>query len=162
MPGISIERAGPADWTLVRQLRLDALAAEPQWFGGAREHEAMMTEVQWRATLATDVWFIARTQHQAVGLVAFYPADTFPEGAPQLGAMWVHRSWRRRGVAGMLTAAVEATARRSGWDALGLWVTAANQRAVKVYQRLGYEASGDCKPAPRDPDVPMLRFVRRL
>ena len=77
---------------------------------------------------------------------------SFPDGAPQLGSMWVDPGYRRRGVAGALAAAVEDAARRSGADAIGLWVTAGNDQ-VDVYTRLGYALTGATNPAPRDPAV---------
>jgi GNAT superfamily N-acetyltransferase len=92
----------------------------------------------------------------------FYPDDIFPDGAPQLGAMWVDPVYRRRGVARVLAAAVEEAAREVGAGAVGLWVTAGNDRARDMYAHLGYALTGATKPAPRDPAVAMHRMIKRI
>jgi GNAT superfamily N-acetyltransferase len=159
-----VSRVTPDEWPVARAARLRALATEPERFGVSFGSEETRTADEWRQELTRQSWFLARHRpgSAVAGLAVFYPDDLFPDGAPQLGAMWVDPAFRHRGVAGALAAAVEDAARRSGADALGLWVTAGNDQARDVYTRLGYALTGATKPAPRDPAVQMRRMIKRI
>jgi GNAT superfamily N-acetyltransferase len=159
-----VSRATPDLWPVARAARLRALAAEPDHFGVSLRSEETRTAGQWRQQLAQQSWFLARdrTDSAVAGLAVFYPDDTFPDGAPQLGAMWVDPGYRRRSVARALAEAVEDAARGAGAPALGLWVTAGNDQARDMYAHLGYALTGATKPAPRDPAVAMHRMIKRI
>jgi GNAT superfamily N-acetyltransferase len=159
-----VRRAAPDLWPEARAARLRALGAEPERFGVSLLSEEARTAEQWREQLARQSWFLARhrTDGAVAGLAVFYPDDTFPDGAPQLGAMWVDPAYRHRGAARVLAAAVEDAARDAGADAVGLWVTVGNDGARDVYARLGYALTGAAKPAPRDPAVVMHRMIKRI
>jgi GNAT superfamily N-acetyltransferase len=159
-----VSRAAPDEWPVARTARLRALGAEPERFGVSFGSEETRTAGEWRQQLTQQSWFLARHRPDSAvaGLAVFYPDDLFPDGAPQLGSMWVDPAYRRRGVAAALAAAVEDAARRSGADALGLWVTAGNDQARDVYTRLGYALTGATKPAPRNPAVEMQRMIKRI
>jgi hypothetical protein len=45
---------------------------------------------------------------------------------------------------------------------LGLWVVDGNDAVARLYEHLGFRATGDEKPAPRDPNVVMHRMLLRL
>jgi GNAT superfamily N-acetyltransferase len=120
LPGARFEvsRAAPDEWPAARAARLRALVAEPERFGVSSGSEETRTAGEWRQQLTGQSWFLARHRPDSAvaGLAVFYPDDLFPDGAPQLGSMWVDPAYRRRGVAGALAAAVEDAARRSGAD----------------------------------------------
>jgi GNAT superfamily N-acetyltransferase len=159
-----VSRATPDQWSVARAVRLRALAAEPERFGVSLLSEEARPADDWRQELARHSWFLARhrTDDAVAGLAVFYPDDTFPDGAPQLGAMWVDPVCRGCGVATALAAAVEDAARETGADTLGLWVTVGNDGARDVYVHLGYAPTGATKPAPRDPAVAMHRMIKRI
>jgi ribosomal protein S18 acetylase RimI-like enzyme len=159
-----VSRASPDEWPVARAARLAALVAEPERFGVSFLSEETRTADEWRQQLTQQLWFFARQRSDSAvaGLAVFYPDDLFPDGAPQLGSMWVDPAYRRRGVAEALAAAVEDAACRSGADALGLWVTVGNDQARDVYTRLGYVLTGATKPAPRDPALQMHRMIKRI
>jgi GNAT superfamily N-acetyltransferase len=164
VPPFGVSRAAPDQWPAARAARLRALAAEPERFGVSLLSEEARTAGEWREQLARQSWFLARHRPDGAlaGLAVFYPDDTFPDGAPQLGAMWADPVYRRRGVARLLAVAVEDAARDAGADAVGLWVTAGNDHARDVYAHLGYVLTGATKPAPRDPAVAMQRMIKRI
>jgi GNAT superfamily N-acetyltransferase len=152
-----------SEWIRLRTIRLDALAAEPHAFGTARKHDLGWSREQWQATLSQNVWLRAPTSFGAVqGVVAFFPTDTKPDGAPQLGSMWVAPSARGQGIARRLCDAVADLARAKGAERLGLWVVDGNQPATDVYFHLGFRASGESKPAPRAPHPVMHRMLLPL
>jgi ribosomal protein S18 acetylase RimI-like enzyme len=161
---VEVKRADPDQWPVARAVRLGALVAEPERFGVSLLAEEARTPGDWRQQLARQSWFFARyrTDGAVVGMAVFYPDDIYPDGAPQLGSMWVDPACRGRGVARALVAAVEDAASEAGADALGLWVTIDNDRAQDVYARLGYARTGATKPAPRDPAVAMHRMIKRF
>ena len=47
------------------------------------------------------------------------------------------------------------------WDAVELWVTRGNDRAVRLYESAGFRATGDHQPLPSDPCRDELRMRRR-
>lgn len=158
-----IRRLHPDEWGQLREIRLRALLHEPGAFGTARRHDLSLAEDDWRETLTVNAWLAASTgQHAMDGIVAYFPTDTEPDGAPQLGSMWVHPRLRRSGLARRLCAAVVDLARGDGAEALGLWVIQGNRAASDIYHRLGFRASVDQKPAPRDPGVVMHRMLLPL
>ncbi len=160
--GPHVVRLTPDEWAEARRLRIAALVEDPTCFGGSLAAEAAMTEQQWREDMARNSWLVARAEDRSVAVAVFFPHDTSPDGAPQLGSMWVIPEWRHRGVAAVLAAAIEREARGIGAAALGLWVTAGNDRARRFYLRLGYSPTGAWKLARREPTVPMERMVRPL
>jgi ribosomal protein S18 acetylase RimI-like enzyme len=50
----------------------------------------------------------------------------------------------------MLTRAVVDLATRQGAPSVGLWVTDGNNNARTMYQRLGFEFTGEWAPLPHD------------
>jgi RimJ/RimL family protein N-acetyltransferase len=159
----TIQRMTPQDWRQLRSIRLHALMSEPASFGTSWEHDRSMSPASWQETLSANVWLRASTSRTSVGgIVAFFPDDTSPDGAPQLGSMWVEPSQRRTGVGRALCAEVAAHAHRAGAHSLGLWVVDGNHAAARAYERLGFRSSGDGKPAPRDPNVVMHRMLLPL
>lgn len=160
---LTIERMTASEWIRLRTIRLGALAAEPNAFGTARKHDLGWSREQWRETLSHNVWLRASTSDGAIkGVVAFLPTDTKPDGAPQLGAMWVEPDARGQGIARKLCAAVADLARADGAQMLGLWVVDGNDAAAAAYSRLGFRTSGDSKPAPRPPHPVMHRMLLPL
>jgi GNAT superfamily N-acetyltransferase len=111
---IVIERLTVQDWQEARSLRLQALATDPLRFGGSLDTDAALPDRRWMSALSEEAWFVARSGKVSVGLAVFYPNDTFPDGAPQLGAMWVTERYRGHGVASSLVSAVEREAARTG------------------------------------------------
>jgi GNAT superfamily N-acetyltransferase len=160
---LTIERMAVSEWIRLRAIRLSALAAEPHAFGTARHHDLRWSREQWRETLSRNVWLRASTRAGAIhGVVAYFPTDTQPDGAPQLGSMWVDPAARGQGIARRLCDAVADAARADCAQMLGLWVVDGNQGAADAYSRLGFRASGDTKPAPRPPHPVMHRMLLPL
>ena len=102
---VSVLRLTAQAWPTARAHRLRALATDPSCFGTSLGSHEAMTDSDWQVELATHAWFFASMSQRAgaVGLVVFYGDDVFPDGAPQLGGMWVDPRWRRYGVAAALS-----------------------------------------------------------
>jgi GNAT superfamily N-acetyltransferase len=156
-----IRRASTSDVETVRKIRLQALANEPECFGVSLEQERQRSLSEWRLNVIRDTWLLAYDP-SPVAVVAFFPGDLYPDGNPQLGAMWVNPGSRGVSLARQLDAAVVRQARQQGFTGLGLWVTATNLEVVPVYESLGYALTGASKPSPRDSAVLMYRMCKAI
>lgn len=149
---VRVEQLGEQDWSRLRQVRLGALAADPAAFGSTYENKCRQPESFWRARLHSAAWFVACHGDEPVGLVACVAAAA-GDHERQLDAMWVAPAWRGRGVGERLARAVIADAEARGAVAVSLTVVDGNDHARRLYERLGFTATGHREPRPRDPST---------
>ena len=88
------------------------------------------------------------------------PGGTDPE--PQLISMWVAPAERGRGIGAGLARAVMDWARSEGASSMTLWVADGNLAARRMYERLGFEATGEWAPMPHDAATGEIRMRARL
>jgi GNAT superfamily N-acetyltransferase len=162
MTGITIAQASPADWQAVKEIRLRALAEAPYAFGSTLAREQAFDDDEWRRRLNARIWFLARADHEPVGIAALIVEADRP-GERHLVSMWADPAWRGTPVAGDLVAAVCRRARMAGAVTVTLWVADASPRALRFYQRLGFVATGDRQPMRADaPEVGEQRMRLEL
>lgn len=135
---IHVRRLGPDDALVLREIRLRALADTPENFGSLVAIEAAEPEAHWRAWLGKCAWFGGFDDEAAVALVCGWPA--LPDWS--LFSMWVAPEARGNGLAGRLAGEVRAAAEVAGARSVGLQVFEDNHRARRIYERLGYVATG--------------------
>lgn len=148
----------PEDWQVVRDLRLAALADEPDAFGATLAQEVERPERAWREGLAVPTApalvasLVGEEEGRAwpVGLVMVAPAFGAPEHAGVYG-LWVDPSARGRGVGDALLEAALDHARAAGYARAVLDVGDNNTPAQALYARHGFEPTGrtGTLPAPR-------------
>lgn len=150
---MEIERVEPDDWERVRAVRLRALVDTPDAFWETVEQARARQPSSWRDQLAAPeaATFLACRDSRDVGLAA---------GAPQhhnraeagLYAVWVDPQVRGEGIGTELVSAVVEWARATGYRCLRLYVGDDNPPAVRLYARMGFEATGPTMnlPAPRE------------
>jgi GNAT superfamily N-acetyltransferase len=138
----SIERIVPSQWQLLRELRLAALLDSPAAFGQSHAEASGQPEADWRAAAAVAsagdrrAWFIARDDTAAaVGLVQ---ARRRPPTDCLLFSMWVAPAARRAGTGARLVDTVADWGRGWGARRVVLWVLAANEPALRFYDRIGF------------------------
>lgn len=136
---VHVRRLTPDDVPVLREIRLRALADTPENFGALVAVEGAKPDDEWRAWLRERAWFAAFDGDDAVGLVCGLPGE--PEWL--LFSMWVAPQARGRGLAARLVDAVRDAAAESGAEAIGLHVFEGNDRARRVYERLGFVHSGE-------------------
>jgi GNAT superfamily N-acetyltransferase len=156
----TVRRASGDQLRVVRETRLLALRQEPARFGTASAAEPPLSE--WLAKSSEHDWFVAWRQDRVVGIAALFFDDTGPDGAPQLGAMWVEKEHRRSGVGRAIESAAARRVVSRRFDAIGLWVVEGNGLATRTYESYGYAVTGAWKPAPRDLSVKMWRMRRSV
>lgn len=161
-----IRRITPDDVEVFRQTRLRALADSPASFGSTYAAEAAFTEATWveRVTGAAEgserAMFLAFDGKDCIGIAGGFHDDLGAD--KQLISMWVDPAYRGSGVAADLVDAVLAWAADSGAETVGLWVTRGNDRAQRLYARMGFVETGDVQPLPSDPCKNEIRMVRTM
>lgn len=142
---VHVRQLTPDDVPVLREIRLRALADTPENFGSLVAVERAKPDDDWRAWLRDRAWFAAFSDDSgdsddtAVALVCGWPAE--PEWL--VYSMWVAPQARGRGVAADLIGAVREAAEEAGAEAIGLHVFAGNDRARRVYERLGFVLTGE-------------------
>jgi ribosomal protein S18 acetylase RimI-like enzyme len=126
----------PAQWELVRQMRLAALSESPNAFLGRLKKESQFDETDWRDTFTSASWhgfFIARA---IVGIakssiLAEYPEERYVE------SFWVRPDHRKREVARRMLQSIIDEAKREQRRVVRLSVLRQNQSAIDAFYRLG-------------------------
>jgi len=160
-----IVKARAADWAEVREIRLRALADAPDAFASRLADEQNRPESLWRDRLSSAAagTFMAMDDGVTVGLVTVFRDPDEPTRA-HLVSLWVSPQRRGLGVATALTRAALDWADLVDVRVVDLWVTENNDAARRLYERCGFQYSGECQPLPSDPhlkEIAMRRDVER-
>lgn len=150
---VVIRAVSEDDWPTLRDVRLRALADAPTSFGTTLGQAAEFTEERWRDRArgsATSRQFLAFLDGEAVGIAGLFDEG---EGSAQLVSVWVRPDHRRRGVARALTRAALDFAAAAGMARVTLWVTEGNASARRLYEGLGFRATGRRQPLPSQPSL---------
>ena len=139
---ISVERIKPDEWQILRDIRLRSLQDAPEAFGQRYEEAAATADDEWKSIVRASAfgdrrtWILARDEAGTpVGVVQ---GRRRPPQDCLLFSMWVDPAARRLGVGRSLVDAIQDWA--EGWNAerVVLWVLAANEPAMRFYDRIGF------------------------
>ena len=142
-----VRAVSEADWEVLRSVRLQALAEAPTAFATTLEEASAFPDDRWRERARgseVSQLFLASLDGAAVGMAGLYEE----EGVTQLISVWVVPDQRGKGVARALVTAVMSFAAASGRGRMTLWVTEGNSAARRLYERLGFRATGRHQPLP--------------
>jgi GNAT superfamily N-acetyltransferase len=155
-----VRRASEDDFALLREIRLAALADEPDAYGSTYEEAARRSEDQWRD--ATN-WnqFLAVAEGRAVGMASGGHFAPFP-GARWLYGMYVEPDHRGTGVARELVHVVAQWARGEAVRTLGLHVTESIPRARAFYAKVGFQDTGLREPMQRNRALTLITMTTDL
>ena len=144
----------PDEWEALRDLRLSALAIDPDAFGGTLAEATARGDAEWQArAVSTEyVSFVADTPGGFVGMAVGGPAPDRP-GIAAVQGMWVAPEARDQGIGGALMDAVEDWARSAGYTFIGLGVTTTNEPAIRLYEHKGYTDIGERFPLREGTDL---------
>lgn len=158
-----VRRLTAEDWSMLRDVRLAALAEAPQSFGSTLAREQEFDETTWRSRTRTSAPFVAEVEGVAVGMASAWHEKDMPPTEQHLVAMWVDPAHRRRGIAELLVRAVaDWSADEAGATELSLWVAEGNDAARLLYERLGFRSTDVVAPRPSDATRCERRMVRSL
>lgn len=138
-----------AEQTLLRELRLASLAADPDAFGSSYARDAGQPEEWWEqwASQSEDgttqrTFVLVAADDRWLGLALVRLDDARP-GSAVLNAMWVAQETRDRRAAGLLCDACVAWATERGCDELMLTVVVDNDAARRAYEAAGFAICGE-------------------
>jgi ribosomal protein S18 acetylase RimI-like enzyme len=128
---VAIRRAGPADeptaWAIVEEYNraVDVVVRDeaPEF---------------WAYLAGPGAMWLAHAGAEVAGCVVLRPLETIP-GACEVKRLYVRPAYRGRRIAGALMDALEAYARRSGYDAAYLDSKDDLAAAIRFYRERGYE-----------------------
>lgn len=134
---------------MVREARLEdvpasvdvyiAVAAEGRWIGGELPIDRDERIERFSATLAdaeARMW-VAETGGTVVGTISMRPHG----GRAELG-MAIMDEWRGKGVGSAMMHTAIGWARDQGFDKISLFVWPHNERAIKLYEKVGFSREG--------------------
>lgn len=166
MAEVVVRRVTAADGAVLRDIRLRALQDAPSAFGSTYAGEVTRTDAEWDERAAsgasgTDRFTaLAFEGAKCVGIAGGFSNDDGHHADVDLVSMWVAPTHRGTGVADQLVDAVLDWVRNEAQgDVVGLWVTRGNDRAQRLYERLGFVETGDVQPLPSDPCKDEVRMV---
>lgn len=160
---VLVRFAASDEWERARELRLRALAEAPDSFGSTLEGEREATEADWRGWVtgwadSTNAMVIAEVDGVWIGMAVGSRAGA--DADAHLYGMWVEPGRRRDGVGASLVEAVLGWALSWGAASVILSVTEANDGAVRFYDHLGFEDTGERHPLREGSEL-VARILRR-
>jgi GNAT superfamily N-acetyltransferase len=146
------------DWQRLRDVRLRALAQDPDAFLETHAHASTFPDERWKERATPDAKgssFAAERDGRFDGLVScFVAAD---RATVFLVAMWVAPELRGTGVASGLVERVVDWAREHRAERVCLSVEPDNERAARLYEKCGFGETTSPPPFPYEPN-PGNRF----
>ncbi|MDN6302360.1 MAG: GNAT family N-acetyltransferase [Brachybacterium sp.] len=147
-----VHRVGSEDWASHRDLRVDMLTADPTAFWADPDEARARTAQQWREEIAGPRLHLqARRGREVLGGIALLPAGYTPEhqipaDRAHVVSLWVRPEARGNGISRVLFAAVAGLSLDLGRPDLRLDVDESNLAAQRLYERLGFTATGARDP----------------
>jgi ribosomal protein S18 acetylase RimI-like enzyme len=146
------------DWPRLRDVRLRALASDPEAFLATHAEASVLADEVWisRATPNGEgSSFAIERDGRFDGLVSCFVADD--PATVFLVAMWVAPELRGTGVASGLVERVVDWAREHRAERVCLSVEPENERAARLYEKCGFGETTNPPPFPYEPN-PGNRF----
>jgi ribosomal protein S18 acetylase RimI-like enzyme len=168
MNGWNVRRVTADDAGRMRALRLEMLADHPLAYletlaqHAARSHEGYRRRLAQAAHGAQLAQFVADPGGR--GRLIGHAGGTVMAGASDetvVFAVYVTPAYRGGKVLSELVEAVGSWSRAAGREVLMLEVVTGNGRAVRAYEKLGFEDTGERVPHPVIPVLTELRMRRR-
>lgn len=151
-PPLHIHRVRAEDWVSHRDLRLAMLSADPDAFWADLGEVRARTAQQWQDEIAGPRLHLqARRGEEVLGGIAllpegYTPEHQIPEDRAHIVSLWVRPEARGSGVSRGLFSALARCAVDLGRPDLRLDVDESNLIAQRLYERLGFTATGARDP----------------
>jgi len=147
---VEIRRVKAAEWRRWREARLRMLRDDATFFSSRYDDAVREPEEVWRRWVAeaeegtSKALFVAEEDGVWLGVVGAFVRINPNE--VHLVAMWVDPRGRGRGIARLLIRAVGTWAQERGASRVLLFVQEANVPARTLYERAGFEQTGELAP----------------
>ena len=140
----------PERWREAKQLRLEALLAEPTAFASSHEDELAFSDDVWIARLATayerdgNLTFFAAVDGALVGMAgASWPAREKLRHVASIYGVYISPAQRGQGIAAQLMRRLlDELSALPQLEKVGLTVNSASTPAVRLYERFGFQRVG--------------------
>ncbi|MEU4453627.1 GNAT family N-acetyltransferase [Nocardioides sp. NPDC023903] len=146
------------EWPALKKVRLAALQDTPRAFWASYDEVVTWPDERWRLWAASGAAYIAWLGEKPSGLAA----GIIHDGEHHLINMWLAPEARGHGLAEGLILAVAGWARRDGASVLTLWVVDGNESGRRLYERLGFELTGETQPFPEGDPRTESKMALRL
>ncbi len=159
---VAVRRIAADDGSLLRRVRLAAIADSPGAFTSTLEQAEAHDAHHWEAaadlnaTGASQATFFAEADDAVVGMVGAY---TMAGGMVTLVGLWSAPGYRDVGVADALLDSLSDWAIRSGALHLRLWVVDRNEHAKRFYERRGFAVTGETMPYELDTSIQEIEMT---
>jgi GNAT superfamily N-acetyltransferase len=151
----------PDDWQAYREIRLAMLQESPGAFGSRYADAVGFDEDTWRGRLSSCDHHLAELDGRAVGAAGLY-VEEGPVVQAHLIGMWVRPEARGRQVGALLVQAVLDRAAVLGCARVRLDVVDGNVPARRLYERMGFVATGVVTAYENAPGGTESEMVRLL
>ena len=158
---MKLERLDQNQWERLRDIRLLALKESPEWFAAIYENESRRPDSVWQSEAVTAHWRVITENGKDIGLMAVAAAEAIRECDCWLFSCWIDPSFRGHGIMKMMIDELDVICEDQGWVIQGLGVWPHNIRAIKSYEKYGFEKSGEPKPSRSRPDQLFQPMFRR-
>jgi GNAT superfamily N-acetyltransferase len=132
---------GADDWPIAREVRLRALKDSPSAYIADYEDELTVGEDGWRERFTRMRWVVAREEARIIGLASSVRVAGRPPYERHIESVWVDPRYRRTGVLRAVLA--ELAAIEPDVTEWRVWVLDTNAVARQVYDRLGFQPTGE-------------------
>lgn len=157
-PVTLIRRTAPTDGTLLRQLRIAALADAPYAFGAklsdvlAEPPESFESTAVRHSQSETSTSFFAFCDNEPIGTIGAY-IEQQPLGRAFICALWLAPEQRGTSTATELVHTACSWLRQSTHADIFAWVADSNARAFAFYRKLGFLPTSQRQPLPSNPSA---------
>ena len=139
------------EWSRLQSIRLAALQEDPSAFLFSHKDEEAYDEQQWRQEFSRGQWNIMVADHKEIGLLGVTREETMSDQECYLEYLWVAPEFRRVGVGSLLLKTVLARLRTSGVRTVWLYILDGNYRAMRLYQKFGFQSTNERLLLPDHP-----------
>ena len=157
---IQIDIPSLEQWSRVRDVRLAALAANPEAFGSTYESEVVHSAATWQERMAASTFCVASISGTDVGVMSIEQVDGDFGATCWIGGCWVAPEVRGQGVMRAFMKFVDSQVPERNWSVQGLGVWQDNYSAIAAYERIGFVALGEPQPSTRQPGKFYQRMIR--
>ena len=157
----------PEDWSVLKSVRLRALADAPGAFGTTWAEASAYSEEEWQARarrfseLPPAIGCLAFVGGVPCGMACAFPSEEHRQTAG-LTSFWAAPEARGQGVGDALAAFVAQWATAQGISVLEADVVEDNGRAIAFYKRMGFAETGQSEPFRGDPSKRIIGLAKKL
>ncbi|MFM8824782.1 MAG: GNAT family N-acetyltransferase [Candidatus Nanopelagicus sp.] len=159
---IKVTQSSKSEAERLRSLRLAALKDAPYAYGAVYEEDIEKPITFWQEWLAGSNWFFTSAAEGDIGLIGVEKAGADRGSDCWIFGWWIAPTYRGKGVAALMLAAIDKFCIENNWLRQGLGVWPENQRAINAYLKLGFIDGGKPIPSRSKPNQLYLPMYRNL